>query len=199
MIAVIEAESGAEYQLPADGGMIQSVAVSPDGRWVVAGTDDGPVRVWDLAAGAERPPLHGHRQMVKVVTFSPDGTRLASGSADGTGLVWDTTGWAGTVSAGRGLAALWAELIGPDAAAAQRGTFALPGAPDVVAFLAGTLDTPGDYPAAVSRVVAVLERVGSPAARTALERLAWVGADGPLARDASAALYRLGRGPAAPR
>ncbi|HZQ32730.1 MAG TPA: TIR domain-containing protein [Mycobacterium sp.] len=64
---------------------LASVAVSPDGRWLLAGTEDGPVLRWNLAAG--NPPeemVAQHTGKVTSVAFSRDGSRLASAGADGT-------------------------------------------------------------------------------------------------------------------
>ena len=45
------------------------VAFSPDCRLLAAATWDGQVRMWDLAAGQERPPLKGHTSAVMAVAF----------------------------------------------------------------------------------------------------------------------------------
>lgn len=62
---------------------------SPDGRWVVTGSDDGTVQVWD-AAGGERLflTLSGHTDDVFGATWSPDGTRVVTVGGDGTAPVW---------------------------------------------------------------------------------------------------------------
>ena len=40
---------------------MNSVAVSPDGRRIVSGSDDKTVAVWDLESGARIHRLAGHR------------------------------------------------------------------------------------------------------------------------------------------
>ena len=67
---------------------IQSVAVSPDGKWVVAGGDGGLIQLWDMAAKPIR-QFEGHKQTVASVAFSPDSRFLLSGSVDGTVRLWD--------------------------------------------------------------------------------------------------------------
>ena len=66
-----------------------SAAFSPDGRLIVLGCQDKTVRVWDVAACAERHVLRGHGGRVTAVAFSPDNRLIASGSSDNTVRVWD--------------------------------------------------------------------------------------------------------------
>jgi serine/threonine protein kinase len=68
---------------------LRCIAISPDSRWVAAGTGDGMVQVWDLATGKERPTLAGHQKEVLAVAFSPDGKTLASAGEDKTVRLWD--------------------------------------------------------------------------------------------------------------
>lgn len=67
---------------------LRDVAISPDGRWVAAGTASGRTSVWDVDAGVRRAVLHGHSARVQGVAFSPDGRWLATGSWDGTTRRW---------------------------------------------------------------------------------------------------------------
>jgi WD40 repeat protein len=66
-------------------------AVSPDGRLLVSGGEDGILRVWDPASGKEVRQLRGHQGSIVSVAFAPDGKRLLSSSADTTVLLWDLT------------------------------------------------------------------------------------------------------------
>ena len=70
---------------------VTSVAVSPDGRRIVSGSDDKTVAVWDLDAGTLIGMLTGHQYAVNSVAVSPDGWRIASGSHDDTVAVWTST------------------------------------------------------------------------------------------------------------
>jgi WD40 repeat protein/serine/threonine protein kinase len=67
---------------------VRSVAVTPDGKYVVSGSWDGTVRVWDLAA-AQEVRRFGHWGVVWSVAVTPDGKYVVSGSSDKTVCLWD--------------------------------------------------------------------------------------------------------------
>ena len=67
---------------------VNSGAISPDGRFVVTGSDDKTTRLWDVGSGAEIRRFQGHRASVNAVTFSPDG-RLVLTGGDTTARIWD--------------------------------------------------------------------------------------------------------------
>lgn len=68
-----------------------SVAVSPDERWLAAGSWADRVKLWDLSTGRERQLANTAR--VNVVAFSVNGRWLAGGSEDGTVKVWEVSNW----------------------------------------------------------------------------------------------------------
>ena len=72
---------------PKDG--VTSVAISPDGRMIAAGSLDRIVRLWDAQTGYFLERYEGHTDSVYSVAFSPDGRSLASGSLDKTLKIWD--------------------------------------------------------------------------------------------------------------
>ena len=82
------------HQITGHGGWVQAVAVAElDGRPVaVSGSDDGTVRVWDLATGTPvGSPFTGHDGPVNAVAVAElDGRPVVvSGSDDETVRVWD--------------------------------------------------------------------------------------------------------------
>lgn len=79
-IRVWEVETGKELrQLKGHAGGVSCLAVSPDGKLVVAGTpQDGVLRVWDLTAEAEPRQIQAvPNGTVVVCAFAPDGKLLA--------------------------------------------------------------------------------------------------------------------------
>ncbi|KAG8807414.1 POC1 centriolar protein A [Serendipita sp. 400] len=70
---------------------VYSVAYSLDGRYVVSGSSDKTIRIWDTETGAPvGEPLQGHTGLVQSVAYSLDGRYVVSGSGDKTIRIWDT-------------------------------------------------------------------------------------------------------------
>lgn len=59
-----------------------TVAFSPDNRWLASGGRDNVIKLWDLATGDVLRTLYGHSSNVNALAVSPDGKLLASGSGD---------------------------------------------------------------------------------------------------------------------
>jgi WD40 repeat protein/DNA-directed RNA polymerase subunit RPC12/RpoP len=78
-----------ERKLTGHEGWVNSVAVSPDGKWAASGSSNKTVKIWDLENGECRATLVGHTNEVRSITITPDGKRILSGSADNTVRVWD--------------------------------------------------------------------------------------------------------------
>lgn len=80
---------------------VLSVAFSPDGKTILSGSQDGTVKVWDIATGDLKRsiPLWNdfsyevgnapREKEVWNIAFNSDGTLLASGTLDGTLQLWD--------------------------------------------------------------------------------------------------------------
>lgn len=90
-----------------------SVAISPDGRYVAAGSLDTVVRIWDVGSGVLVERLRGHRDSVYSVAFTPDGKGLVSGSLDKTLKYWDVSSLGMAVAGATG-----GPATGPSAAGA---------------------------------------------------------------------------------
>jgi WD40 repeat protein/transcriptional regulator with XRE-family HTH domain len=69
--------------------MILSVAVSPDGRSIAAGSNSGQVRLWREEGRVAHLTFQGHTDRVTSIAFSPDGRALATAGWEGTVKLWD--------------------------------------------------------------------------------------------------------------
>lgn len=80
-----------EPKIQSKAGTVHSVAFSPNGEFIAAGSYDGLITLWDWTAEAVGPckVLPGHTSEVNSVSFSKDGKQLISGSDDTTVRVWD--------------------------------------------------------------------------------------------------------------
>lgn len=68
---------------------VTSIAISPDGKLLIAGSLDHIVRVWDMQTGALLDRLKNHKDSVYSVAFLPGGKQLLTGSLDKTLKIWD--------------------------------------------------------------------------------------------------------------
>nr|MCR4953091.1 caspase family protein [Treponema sp.] len=68
---------------------VYALDYSPDGKHLVAGYNNGSVRIWDITTGKMERDLQGHTGVVWSVAYSPDGKMVISGSADNTIKCWD--------------------------------------------------------------------------------------------------------------
>ncbi|KAG5971040.1 hypothetical protein E4U56_007120 [Claviceps arundinis] len=68
---------------------VRSLCFSPDGRYLVTGSQDKLVRIWDIATQTIRHTLSGHEQDVICLDFARDGRFIASGGEDKTVRIWD--------------------------------------------------------------------------------------------------------------
>lgn len=75
--------------LDRDGGSWNSVAYSPDGRWLAAASQlRGNLTLWDTAGFRRRATLRGRVGPRYALAFAPDGRTLASAGQDGMIELW---------------------------------------------------------------------------------------------------------------
>jgi WD40 repeat protein len=89
---------------------------SPDGKWIVSGSDDATVAVHDPLTGDLVELISAHSDAVVSVAVSKDGGRLATASKDGTARVCSLVDWSELSMV---------EMGGPVAAMACSGEFDL--------------------------------------------------------------------------
>jgi len=70
-----------------DGEHIWALALSPDGKTIACGREDGSVQRWNTDGEMSEGVWMGHSDRVRLVSWSPSGGRIASGSDDGTILI----------------------------------------------------------------------------------------------------------------
>ena len=70
---------------------VTSVAISPNGQFVAAGSLGNIVGIWDVNTAQLVERLRGHRDSVYSVAFTSDGKGLVSGSLDKTLKYWDVS------------------------------------------------------------------------------------------------------------
>ncbi|KAG2341660.1 WD40 repeat-like protein [Suillus weaverae] len=77
----------------------RAVCISPDGHFLVAGSEDELIRVWSITNRMLVHALEGHCGEVYALAFTPDNNTLLSASGDCTIRVWDATQFAETPDA----------------------------------------------------------------------------------------------------
>jgi WD40 repeat protein len=88
-VALLDGQGRARLEIQAPKAEIRTVALSPDGRTVVAGGLDKRARVWSTADGALLLVLAGHADRVSALAYGPDSRWLVTGSWDRTVRIWD--------------------------------------------------------------------------------------------------------------
>lgn len=65
------------------------VSFLPGDTLLASGSDDGTIRLWEVATGKQRAVVKAHRGAVTAITCSPDGKILASAGTDEAIKLWD--------------------------------------------------------------------------------------------------------------
>ena len=68
---------------------VNTVAVSPDGKWIISGSDDKTLRIWSTKTRKVHQVLPGHNSSILKVAISPKGQFIGSASDDKTIRIWN--------------------------------------------------------------------------------------------------------------
>ncbi len=105
---------------------VQSVAFSPDGKYLVSaggsefkperngGRATGQIKLWDRAAAKDAGEFVGHTNKVFTAAFSPDSRTLATASADETVRLWEVATRTARVVLRGHKDAVWSVAFSPD-------------------------------------------------------------------------------------
>jgi RNA polymerase sigma factor (sigma-70 family) len=96
-VCLWDAATGKELRrlrAPGESEAVSVVAVTPDGKTLVAAGHHVPVvRIWDVPTGRELRQLPGHGGGTAAIALSPDGKTLATATSDKVIHLWDTATW----------------------------------------------------------------------------------------------------------
>ncbi len=87
-IALVENISGART-LAGHTGFVNTLAISSDGRYLISGSADDTIKIWEMATGEEIRTLEGHSSPINTLVLSGDGRTLASGASDSSIKLWE--------------------------------------------------------------------------------------------------------------
>ncbi len=68
---------------------MRSVAISSDNKFIVSGSEDNTIRVWERDSRTQLQEIKGHNSYVNSVAISSDNMFIVSGSDDKTIRVWE--------------------------------------------------------------------------------------------------------------
>jgi WD40 repeat protein/serine/threonine protein kinase len=103
LVVMRDTSSGREIRRLTPSASPFSLAVTPDGRTLAAGTWPGLVDIWDVGTGRKRQTLKGPTAFITALDVSADGHLAALSSRDGSVRLWDVDNgqWLATVASRR--------------------------------------------------------------------------------------------------
>ncbi len=102
---------------------VRGVAVTPDGRTALTGSDDHTLRLWDLQTGRETQRLTGHNGRIACVALSADGRLALSGDRSQSLRLWDVAAGRELRNFAAPLGPVLAAALAPDGQTAASGHF----------------------------------------------------------------------------
>lgn len=93
---------------------ITALAVSPDGKMLVTGSEDNSIRIWEVSTGKVVRVMQGHNDHITSLAISSDAGTLISASKDHTIRVWtlDLNDTHRTLNGHKGY--VWSAMYSPD-------------------------------------------------------------------------------------
>ena len=79
---------GLTYSFTGHSDSINCIAISPNGKILLSGSEDSTIHLWNLETGKFLACLEEHEAGVKAIALTPDGKMLVSASADHTIKLW---------------------------------------------------------------------------------------------------------------
>jgi len=89
-LLTIEGKDKYEYKKRGHSEIIISAAISPDNQYILTGSRDSKVILWDKKGKYITEMLH--KNWITAVSFSRDGQYILTASSDSTAIVWDKAG-----------------------------------------------------------------------------------------------------------
>ncbi|MCA9021423.1 MAG: hypothetical protein KDA74_14840, partial [Planctomycetaceae bacterium] len=68
---------------------VASLSFSQDGKFLLTGSWDSAIRVWDATSNEKAGELMGHTGSVRAIRFSADGNRIVTAGSDRSLKIWD--------------------------------------------------------------------------------------------------------------
>jgi len=68
---------------------VKSVEFSHDGAFIISGSEDKTIKLWEVSSGRELRTYNGHQSIVNDVLFTPNDAQLISASKDGHIYFWE--------------------------------------------------------------------------------------------------------------
>jgi WD40 repeat protein len=68
---------------------VNTISFSPDGKYLISGSSDKTVKIWNVELQKEVITLKGHILKVNSVAFSPEGNYFVSASDDRSIKLWN--------------------------------------------------------------------------------------------------------------
>lgn len=68
---------------------VKAVAFTPDGKYLLSGSRDKTIKLWELSSGHEIRSYFGHKSTINDLVITPDGKHFVSSSADYTAKLWE--------------------------------------------------------------------------------------------------------------